>query len=76
VRLLTHLLIYFLLYFKFPFNSYRGIVSLIIFLEKTKQKIVAVLESLCFQGRSQQHGFLKNDEAIANFKIFNSYYFK
>jgi len=31
-----------------------GVVSLFIFLEKTKQKIVVALESLCFQGRSPQ----------------------
>jgi hypothetical protein len=30
----------------------RDTVSLFIFLEKTKQKIVVALESLCFQGRS------------------------
>ena len=29
-----------------------GVVSLFIFLEKTKQKIVVALESLRFQGRS------------------------
>ncbi len=32
----------------------RGVVSLFIFLEKTKQKIVVALESLRFQGRSPQ----------------------
>jgi len=30
-----------------------------VFLEKTKQKIVSVLESLCFQGRSQRQGTLR-----------------
>jgi len=30
-------------------------VSLFIFLEKTKQKIVVALESLRFQGRSPRH---------------------
>ncbi len=36
-----------------------GIVSLFIFLEKTKQKIVVALESLRFQGRSPQQGTLR-----------------
>jgi hypothetical protein len=37
--------------------------SLFIFLEKTKQKIVVALESLCFQGRSPQHKHaLRDDE--------------
>jgi len=34
------------------FDLNRGGVSLFIFLEKTKQKIVVALESLRFQGRS------------------------
>jgi len=35
-----------------------GVVPLFIFLEKTKQKIVVALESLCLQGRSPQQGTL------------------
>jgi hypothetical protein len=34
-------------------HSDCGVVPLFIFLEKTKQKIVIVLETLRFQGRSQ-----------------------
>ena len=37
---------------------YCGVVSLFIFLEKTKQKSVSVLESLRLQGRSQRQGTL------------------
>jgi len=40
----------------FYFNC--GVVSLFIFLEKTKQKSVVALESLRFQGRSPQQGTL------------------
>jgi len=38
--------------FQISFYIHCGVVSLFIFLEKTKQKIVTALESLCFQGRS------------------------
>jgi len=37
----------------------RGVVSLFIFLEKTKQKIVVALESLCFQGRSLRQAHIR-----------------
>ena len=42
----------------------RGVVSPFIFLEKTKQKIVVSLESLCFQGRSIRQARIRviNDE--------------
>jgi len=35
-------------------NPNRGVVTLFIFLEKTKQKIVLILESLRLQGRSSR----------------------
>jgi len=37
----------------------RGVVSLFIFLEKTKQKSVVPLKSLCFQGCSGRQGTLR-----------------
>jgi len=40
----------------FPSFAMCGDVSLFIFLEKTKQKIVVAPELLCFQGRSPQQG--------------------
>jgi len=51
-------------------NSHCGVVSLFYpkgisslcsghFLEKTKQKIVVALESLCFQGRSPQQARIR-----------------
>jgi len=51
-----NILVYCILYISYNFNC--GVVSLFIFLEKTKQKIASVLESLCFQGRSQRQGTL------------------
>jgi hypothetical protein len=38
---------------------HRGVVSLFIFLEKTKQKIVVALESRCFQGRSPRQAHIR-----------------
>jgi len=40
----------------FSFFTMCGVVSLFIFLEKTKQKSVVALESRCFQERSPQQG--------------------
>ncbi len=40
------------------FFAMCGVVSLFIFLEKTKQKSVVALESLRFQGRSPQQSTL------------------
>jgi len=40
------------MFFNFPYYCNCGVVSLFIFLEKTKQKIVSILESLRLQGRS------------------------
>ncbi len=40
-------------------NSDCGVVSLFIFLEKTKQKIVVALESLRFQGRLPQQARIR-----------------
>jgi len=44
------------LFIQLPYCKTCGVVSLFIFLEKTKQKIVVALESLRFQGRSPQQG--------------------
>jgi len=51
-----HIAIHYVYWIAFNFNC--GVVSLFIFLEKTKQKIVVVLESLRFQGRSPRQGTL------------------
>jgi len=43
------------------FSSFAicGVISLFLFLEKTKQKIVVALESLRFQGRSPQQARIR-----------------
>ncbi len=42
-----------------PYNLNCGIVSLFIFLEKTKQKIVVTLKSLRFHGCSSRQNTLR-----------------
>ncbi len=44
--------------YQFPIISDRGVVPPLTFLEK-EAKVVSVLESLCFQGRSQRQGTLR-----------------
>jgi len=49
-------------FFLISFYLNWGVVSLFIFLEKTKQKSVVALESLRFQGRSPRQGRVIDEE--------------